>query len=134
MALENFGAKVGFIWSVADLLRGPYRPNQYKDVMLPLTVLRQLDCVLEFNGDRLERVTETRFREEGINERADLQRILREQVEIVSPDTLVIAEEFGEWEEWEESRRRIDLLGLDKQANLVVVASMCWTGWPGMTS
>jgi type I restriction enzyme M protein len=36
-----------FIWSVADLLRGPYRPNQYKDVMLPLTVLRRLDCVLE---------------------------------------------------------------------------------------
>ena len=25
----------GFIWSVADLLRGPYHPNQYKDVMLP---------------------------------------------------------------------------------------------------
>jgi type I restriction enzyme M protein len=36
-----------FIWSVADLLRGPYRPNQYKDIMLPLTVLRRLDCVLE---------------------------------------------------------------------------------------
>ena len=32
---------------MADLLRGPYRPNQYKDVMLPLTVLRRLDCVLE---------------------------------------------------------------------------------------
>jgi hypothetical protein len=43
MALENFGEKVGFIWSVADLLRGPYRPNQYKDVMLPLTVLWRLD-------------------------------------------------------------------------------------------
>ena len=38
---------MSFIWSVADLLRGPYRPNQYKDVMLPLTVLRRLDCVLE---------------------------------------------------------------------------------------
>ena len=39
--------KVEFIWQVADLLRGPYRPNQYKDVMLPMTVLRRLDCVLE---------------------------------------------------------------------------------------
>jgi type I restriction enzyme M protein len=38
---------VSFIWSVADLLRGPYHPNQYKDVMLPMTVLRRLDCVLE---------------------------------------------------------------------------------------
>ena len=47
MAIENFSSKVSFIWSVADLIRGPYRPNQYKDVMLPLTVLRRLDCVLE---------------------------------------------------------------------------------------
>ena len=45
--MENFGEMVSFIWSVADLLRGPYRPNQYKDVILPLTVLRRLDCVLE---------------------------------------------------------------------------------------
>lgn len=35
-----------FIWSVADLLRGPYRPPQYERVMLPLTVLRRFDAVL----------------------------------------------------------------------------------------
>ncbi len=45
--MNNFNEKASFIWSVADLLRGPYRPNQYKDVMLPMTVLRRLDCVLE---------------------------------------------------------------------------------------
>ena len=45
--MTNFGEKVSFILSVANLLRGPYRPNQYKDVMLPMTVLRRLDCVLE---------------------------------------------------------------------------------------
>ena len=45
--VNNFGEKVSFIWQVADLLRGPYRPNQYKDVMLPMTVLRRMDCVLE---------------------------------------------------------------------------------------
>ncbi len=44
--MNNFSDKANFIWSVADLLRGPYRPNQYKDVMLPMTVLRRLDCVL----------------------------------------------------------------------------------------
>ncbi len=49
----NFSDKVSFIWSVADLLRGPYRPNQYKDVMLPLTVLRRLDCVLEPTKDKV---------------------------------------------------------------------------------
>ena len=47
MTAINFNEKANFIWSVADLLRGPYKPNQYKDVMLPLTVLRRLDCVLE---------------------------------------------------------------------------------------
>lgn len=51
--MNNFGEKVSFIWSVADLLRGPYRPNQYKDVMLPLTVLRRLDCVLEPTKDEV---------------------------------------------------------------------------------
>src|SRR6516164_100778 len=35
------------IWAVANKLRGPYRPPQYRRVMLPLIVLRRLDCVLE---------------------------------------------------------------------------------------
>lgn len=35
-----------FIWQIADLLRGPYRPPQYGRVMLPLVVLRRFDCVL----------------------------------------------------------------------------------------
>ena len=34
------------IWSIADLLRGPYRPPQYERVMLPIPVLRRFDCVL----------------------------------------------------------------------------------------
>src|SRR5688572_20548448 len=45
--MPNFSEKVSFIWSVADLLRGPYKPNQYGKVILPLTVLRRLDCLLE---------------------------------------------------------------------------------------
>ena len=49
--MNNFSEKANFIWSVAELLRGPYRPNQYKDVMLPMTVLRRLDCVLEPTKD-----------------------------------------------------------------------------------
>ena len=35
-----------FIWSVADLLRGDYKPADYGKVILPFTVLRRLDCVL----------------------------------------------------------------------------------------
>jgi len=49
--MNNFNDKVNFIWSIAELLRGPYKPNQYKDVMLPLVVLRRLDCVLEPTKD-----------------------------------------------------------------------------------
>jgi type I restriction enzyme M protein len=40
-----------FIWSIADLLRGPYRPPQYERVMLPLVVLRRFDCVLKNSKD-----------------------------------------------------------------------------------
>src|SRR5690606_36870927 len=35
------------IWEIANRLRGPYRPPQYRLVMLPIVVLRRLDCVLE---------------------------------------------------------------------------------------
>lgn len=47
MPPTNFQQLANFIWSVADLLRGPYRPPQYERVMLPLTVLRRFDSVLE---------------------------------------------------------------------------------------
>jgi type I restriction enzyme M protein len=41
------------IWNIANLLRGPYRPPQYRRVMIPLTVLRRLDCVLEETKDEV---------------------------------------------------------------------------------
>src|SRR5439155_26440134 len=41
------------IWNIANLLRGPYRPPQYRRVMIPLTVLRRLDCVLEETKDKV---------------------------------------------------------------------------------
>ena len=43
-SLRNHAA---FIWSVADLLRGDYKQSEYGKVILPLTVIRRLDCVLE---------------------------------------------------------------------------------------
>lgn len=45
--MENFQEKVGFIWSIAELLRGDYKQSEYGKVVLPFTVLRRLDCVLE---------------------------------------------------------------------------------------
>lgn len=44
--MNEFSDKVQFIWSIAELLRGPYKPPQFGRVILPLTVLRRLDCVL----------------------------------------------------------------------------------------
>jgi hypothetical protein len=46
-AVNGFSEMVGFIWSVADLLRGDYKQSEYGKVILPLTVLRRLDCILE---------------------------------------------------------------------------------------
>jgi len=42
-----------FIWSVADLLRGSYKQSDYGKVILPFTVLRRLDCILEPTKDRV---------------------------------------------------------------------------------
>jgi type I restriction enzyme M protein len=43
----NFKERANFIWGVADLLRGDYKQSEYGRVILPLTILRRLDCVLE---------------------------------------------------------------------------------------
>ncbi len=49
--LDAFKQHGDVIWNIANLLRGPYRPPQYRRVMIPLTVLRRLDCVLEKTKD-----------------------------------------------------------------------------------
>jgi len=54
----------------------------------------------------------------GIGERSDIQRLLRTQIDVLGDDLYVLTEEFGDWED---SRRRIDLLAVDAEANLVVV-------------
>ncbi len=47
----NHQSLSAFIWSVADLLRGDYKQSEYGKVILPFTVLRRLDCVLESTKD-----------------------------------------------------------------------------------
>ncbi len=68
--------------------------------------------------DQIISIERTTFSQQGLRERQNLQAMLKTQIGIIAPDTLVVAEEFGEWED---SRRRIDLLGIDKDANLVVI-------------
>ncbi|NOR86122.1 MAG: SAM-dependent DNA methyltransferase, partial [Bacteroidales bacterium] len=45
--MQNIKESANFIWAIADLLRGDYKQSDYGKVVLPLTVLRRLDCVLE---------------------------------------------------------------------------------------
>lgn len=47
MTTKNFSEHTSFIWSIAEILRGDYKQSEYGKVILPLTVLRRLDCVLE---------------------------------------------------------------------------------------
>jgi hypothetical protein len=63
-------------------------------------------------------VQETSFGAAGVHERADMQRLLKANVGLISPDTLIVSEEFGSWDA---SYRRIDLLGVDRDGNLVVI-------------
>jgi len=74
--------------------------------------------IYEFASEEIRPLTKTTFSLAQLHERRDLQRLLRTNISVVAPDTLVIAEEFGDWDE---SRRRIDLLGIDRDANLVVI-------------
>ena len=46
MTAETHSQIANFIWSICNLLRGPYKRNEYRKVILPLTVLRRFDCIL----------------------------------------------------------------------------------------
>ena len=46
MTAETHFEIANFIWSICNLLRGPYKRNEYRKVILPLTVLRRFDCIL----------------------------------------------------------------------------------------
>ena len=69
------------------------------------------------SNNEMNRLEQTTFEQQNLKER-QVQTMLKAQIDEIVPDTLVVAEEFGDWED---SRRRIDLLGIDKNANLVVI-------------
>jgi len=53
-------SKLGsFVWSIADQLRGVYKPHQYGNVILPMTILRRLDCILEPTRDQVRELART---------------------------------------------------------------------------
>ncbi len=72
----------------------------------------------EMTPEKFRPLSQASFADLRVRERDDLQRLLRSQIEVLSEDLYVLSEEFGDWED---SRRRIDLLAIDRQANLVVI-------------
>ena len=64
MTNTNFSQTAAFIWSVADLLRGDFKQSQYGRVILPFTLLRRLECVLE---DSKQAVLETNKKVQAMN-------------------------------------------------------------------
>jgi len=74
-------------------------------------------ALFEMSSTKISGLQRMKFGDIGLIERSDLQRLLRDHIEVISPDTLVISEEFSNWDR---SDQRIDLLGVDRQARLVV--------------
>lgn len=77
-------------------------------------------ALYEMAGESLQEIAPRTFTELGILERQNIQKALRAQITAITPNvkTMVLAEEFGDWVG---ANRRIDLLCLDDQAQLVVV-------------
>lgn len=74
--------------------------------------------LFEITESGIERHAPTGFSRLGLRERDDLQRLLRDRIDILGEGLLVVAEEFGDWED---ARRRVDLLALDRDGHLVVI-------------
>ena len=74
--------------------------------------------IFKINDRKITQIEHTSFKKQKIYERRDLQALLKSNIRVISPDSLVVAEEFGDWED---SNRSIDLLCIDKAANLVVI-------------
>ncbi|WP_430226938.1 hypothetical protein [Paraburkholderia tropica] len=77
-------------------------------------------ALFEIAGDSLQPIPLDTFGNLGLRERTDIQRAVRAHIEAITPGvrTKVLAEEFGDWAG---ANRRIDLLCVDENANLVVV-------------
>lgn len=75
-------------------------------------------AIFKFDNNNFEKVERTQFSYEGILERQHIQNALKKQISVIADDILIISEEFSEWSD---SNRRIDLLGIDKEGNIVVI-------------
>jgi type I restriction enzyme M protein len=76
----NHSEIVSFIWGVADLIRDTFKRGKYQDVILPITVLRRIDCVL---APTKEKVLGTNAKFKGKLENLDPQHRSRKAKDVV---------------------------------------------------
>jgi len=84
---QNFAELANFLWSVADLLRGDYKQADYGKVILPFTLLRRLDCVLELTKEDVLAEYKKR-KDSGVNLDPFLKRKSKQAFYNTSPFTL----------------------------------------------
>lgn len=77
----NYKKHSDVIWAIANLLRGPYRPPQYRRVMIPLTVLRRLDCVLEETKEAVS-ARHKALKEEGKHDVETIEKIINKKFDL----------------------------------------------------
>ena len=84
---------------------------------LPSKYSPRLFMLYQISENEMTRLQRTTFEKAGLSER-EMQDMLKKDINVIAEDLLVVAEEFCDWED---SNRRIDLLGIDKNANLIVI-------------
>lgn len=75
-------------------------------------------AIYKLQNEKIIELQKTTFATEKIDERNDLQKYFLNSIDVIEPDLFVIANEFNDWQD---SRRSIDILCIDKDANLVVI-------------
>lgn len=69
--MADINEKVRLVFKIADLLRGPYTPDKYGNVIIPMAIIRRFDCILEEKHEEIQRVLEAlKGKDEEVIEKA----------------------------------------------------------------
>jgi len=84
--LNAFKDKGDVIWNIANLLRGPYKPPQYRRVMIPLTVLRRLDCAMHDTRDQVMALHQ-KLKDEAKYDEETIEKIINQKFDLTFHNT-----------------------------------------------
>ena len=75
-------------------------------------------ALIKLTKDGFVKIDATTFIDEGIKETSDIQNALKKQIDVIDPNILIISEEFAEWDG---SKKRIDLLGINNNGEIIII-------------